>query len=232
MSKYFFVSWPHKLTQISSTASSQAHMHDFMAWTSVTQSCFVFFLRSDGFYWLGALSTRLALSNETALEYFTLVNMWTVRKQALGPNSARSAGLSSGSALTERLINERGKCHIQASGAKHFDLPHKSLRRIMRFPVTRVSVPRLAHALPNGLGIVLRYFVVFPNRSAHAGELCVMKMHKPARPWLLCCKTNNQMYFWENYAHFTLANYCLKGRTSWHYNPWIEKRFCHRIVLN
>ncbi|KAK2870243.1 hypothetical protein Q8A67_024635 [Cirrhinus molitorella] len=30
---------------------------------------------NDGFYWLGALSTRLALSNETALEYFTLVNM-------------------------------------------------------------------------------------------------------------------------------------------------------------
>ncbi len=111
----------------------------------MTQSCFVFILRSDGFYWLGALSTRLALSNETALEYFTLVNMWTVRKQALGPNSARSAGLSTGSALTERLINERGKCHIQASGAKHFDLPHKSLCKIMRFPVTRVSVHTASH---------------------------------------------------------------------------------------
>lgn len=165
----------------------------FVAHDNVTLSCFVK-------QWLRALSTSLALSNETALEYFRLVNMWTVRKQTLGPNSARSAGLSTGSALKERLINERAKCHIQARGPKHFDLPHKSPHKIMRFPVTRVS----SHTAPRARftkWVSLKESVVL--HSAHAGELHVRKMHKPALPF--------DFMMWNEHLHkflWILAKLC------------------------
>ncbi len=107
----------------------------------MTQSCFVFVSPQRWLLLAGSAEHTFGLIEWNSAGIFHVGKYVNSKKQALGPNSARSAGLSTGSALTERLINERGKCHIQASEAKHFDLPHK----IMRFPVTRFSVHTASH---------------------------------------------------------------------------------------